>query len=467
MSKSTTGPISYQALPTSVDNLFVKDEFTSVLPSLDTLYSSSEEMLYSLREVYKYLRSRVDMINLSDKFIVRLAMSPFHSKYYKVSTKCDHQTCKLLVCLKGACKSPGCKHHICENRHHSEHKILPLQDLYMEFLSGRVSGGDMLETLTEELDFFYKRGDLDVPFHPESYMSKIMCDIYGYMYVKDQYVKSEKTKYTMVPLETNPGGDGSKFTSFLSNVLTSIMSMLTAYFDNIGYEWNGYYSYVRKGHPLFLAFKGDIPLTPETFKNNIDVCMINTFDPKDLEKDPEIMLHLQSYNKSSSFQRSFGTCSWKKKDIINAIWDACGVSKDEYLRNLLHGGLNKCNPREKVIYHAISDFLKMKLNLSLLTGNSADVLPLPKLGVEYYGEDHPIRKKKEKFDSIKKQLLELEKQWDYILVCCCLKSVIYSSEMNTENKRDWLRWGHMTAHKGYYLMVYSKLIENQVTDFRK
>lgn len=461
MSKST-GPVSYQALPNSVDDLFVKDEFTSILPSLDTLYPSSEEMLYSLREVYKYLRSRADMKDLSDKSIVTLTMSPFHSSYYKVSTKCDHQNCELLVCLKGTCKSPGCKHHVCNSSHSSEHKILPLQDLYMEFLTGRVSASDMLETLTEELEHFHNRRDLSLFFYPDSGMSKIMCDMYGYKYVKDQHVKGQKRKYTLVPLETNPGGDGEKFTSFLSNVSTSIMSMLTVYFDNIGYEWNGYYSYVRKRHPLFLAFKGDIPLTPETFKNNIDACMINTFDSEDLEKSPENGLHAQSYKYNSSFPRSFGTCSWKKKDILNAIWDACGVSKDEYIRNLLQGGLNKCNPPEKVIYHAISDLLKVKLNLSLLTGNSADVLPLPKLGVEYYGEDHPMRKKKEKFDSIKKQLLKLGKEWDYISGGLdSLTYFIYNCEMNTGDDRDWFHWGYTRAHKGYYLMVYSKLIENQ------
>jgi hypothetical protein len=99
----------------------------------------------------------------------------------------------------------------------------------------------------------------------------------------------------------------SRLVKYVRNVIDRA---LQSYFNSRGYVWNGYWGYYKADHPLFLAWCGKLPITPENIK-----CMGPP--PFIIGRSDDVSALVKERDAHS--RGGWAGIGWSKSKLINAI----------------------------------------------------------------------------------------------------------------------------------------------------
>ena len=269
------------------------------------------------------------------------------------------------------------------------------------------------------------------------------------------------------------------------SIQQNILTKLDKYYEDLGFVWNGYYSYINPNHPFMLALSDTISLSPEIFEFcNHPLSIRNGEDffqevrklsfpglsldysfSKDVSKlsnenynQIESSIHFvnQGYKDLAKLSGkiidgdridSFG--HWRNGSILTPS----GWTKDKLISSIVAHGLTNLNitidnvfDLDENIETELKPILVKTLNLSLLTGNPKHAtVPLPGFGMKLFeGNDYKESKriiKRIKDKKTKQKAKHLFKK-------------IHSSFHN------WLySYWHQPLNKGYYVTIYRTLFK--------
>jgi hypothetical protein len=104
--------------------------------------------------------------------------------------------------------------------------------------------------------------------------------------------------------------------SRLSELILCVDKLVDNHYKERGFVWNGYFGYYNPNHPLFKAYNGDLPLTPENFRLCFDTSQLSSLP---IEEDPSLRLRYDCHHVESP--PIYGGSGWKAGALKEAIKD--------------------------------------------------------------------------------------------------------------------------------------------------
>lgn len=434
----------------------VKPTESKPVSSFDSLYPSLYELIVVYKDLYIELRKVDCLKTFSDKTLCEIAFLPFenilgHSNIHS-------RTCNARYCLHNLCWDKSCKHKLCSG---TEIKICDFFKLVADGEIGCDFAAQNIINCNGDGNYMFP----DQSKHMESNNSlKSVLSKYldiKLVFIDDGFYKNGSRKKKAIYVDVMGNETRTKeFNELISGLSQFIMGFVGGQLSSYGYEWNGYYGYVKTNHPMYLAWKGDLELSPETFHLGCEEGMLIKYKDDIKERN----LHTLPSTTRGSF-KYVGSCSWSKSDIQKAILKASGFSTSlEHKVYILQNSIRHLTGNDIEDKYITSKTLRETLNLSLLTGNPGHKdIPLPSLGIEWLDEDNTDRKTIEKFYKKRRDILRLVNDWEvrggYEII-----EAIYNTDPVTSEPVYKYRWGDRNPSRGYLLLVYKKLIEKQRKD---
>lgn len=287
----------------------------------ETCRPSVENDLTLARKIYRSLSGHPHLLNVSPDLILKLVgmsisvpwkysfgdsrirVNSFISKYLHEAVQTKEKTTQTLISLirgdlrKSLAGSPD-----------AIGRMNKLNDRYLICFDARYfmdSDTTMYsEKLKREIHIRSSqfRMDLLELLDPSPKNNKRACHRY-FKPDTDEVTISEEILKT-----TNPS-----FEPIIDNITSVIRSLVLSHYESLGFEWNGYWGFFKNDHPLFLAWKGELPLTRENFR----LC----YDPMDTTISYHDPIKTKELAYTSTLESSRHWCGWTKKALKEAIFE--------------------------------------------------------------------------------------------------------------------------------------------------
>lgn len=242
--------------------------------SLESLYPRLEIVIPAIREIYKGLRAREDLSFIDDHSVMIMATSGLSCQEYNAKKDIFDESLSVSTVIA---------------------RIKPYRQTHCSF------SHDTHDTILHSLRLNRDKRDNSIYYGGSSSRVRIP---------EDKQKALEK---------------------LISSVNAQVKSIIDRHIG-VHYEYNGYYGYVRKNHPMYLAWKGEIPLTPEAFTSCFDHSLIVDHS-KSFSSEPDVysgQFYVQGKDPLIGY-------SWNVNTIITAIKEAAAAIGPEALTLKLVG----------------------------------------------------------------------------------------------------------------------------------